>query len=268
MGIFGRLGKIFQAEAHSAVDKLEDPIKMAEQGLRDLRNNLKKSIEALAEVKAMAIRSKNEAANYKAQAEQYQAKAVELLKRAQQGAIDQAEAERLAAAALQKKNQMLQSYQTAWNNYQQYQAQVDKLEATIRNLKQNIQKWENEVRMLRARASVAKATKKVNKELANIDYSSTVSMLERMKEKVAKEEALAQSYAELASENKSVDEEIDQVLADTNLDTAQELEALKAQIAGTALPENEQNQALPESDINSELDQLKKQIGSQDESTE
>lgn len=261
MGIFGRLGKIFQSEAHSAIDKLEDPIKMAEQGLRDLRSNLQKSIEALAEVKAMAIRSKNEANNYKTQAEQYQAKAVALLQRAQQGVIDQAEAERLAAAALQKKNQMLQGYQTAWTNYQQYQAQVDKLEATIRNLKQNIQKWENEVKMLRARASVAKATKKVNKELANIDYSSTVSLLERMKEKVEKEEALAQSYAELAIENRSVDEEIDQVLADTNLDTTQELEALKAQIAGKQLPENETTQSLPESDINSELDQLKKELG-------
>ncbi len=260
MGIFSRLGKIFQAEAHSAVDKLEDPIKMAEQGLRDLRKNLQKSIEALAEVKAMAIRSKNEAANYKAQAEQYHAKAVELLKRAQQGSLDQSEAERLAAAALEKKKQLLESYNVSWNNYQQYQAQVEKLEATIRNLKQNIQKWENEVRMLRARASVAKATKKVNKELANIDYSSTVSMLERMKEKVAKEEALAQSYAELANENKSIDEEIDQVLSDTSLDTAQELEALKAQISGKPLPDASATQSLPEGNISSDLDQLKKNL--------
>jgi len=261
MGIFSRLGKIFQAEAHSAIDKLEDPIKLAEQGLRDLRKNLQKSIEALAEVKAMAIRSKNEASNYKMQAEQYQAKAVELLKRAQAGVIDQTEAERLAGAALQKKNQMLQNYQTAWNNYLQYQAQVEKLEATIRNLKQNIQKWENEVRMLRARASVAKATKKVNKELANIDYSSTVSMLERMKEKVAKEEALAQSYAELADVNKTIDDEIDKVLGDTNLDSVKELEALKAQISGIPLP-SEEKKALGQT--NPDLNELKKQLGQQD----
>ena len=119
--------------------------------------------------------------------------------------------------------------------------------------------------MLRARASVAKATKKVNKELANIDYSSTVSMLERMKEKVEKEEAMAQSYAELASENKSIDEEIDQVLADTNLDTAQELEALKAQISAKPLPEGKETQSLPEADINAELDKLRKELGSENE---
>ncbi len=258
MGIFKRLGKVFQAEAHSAIDKLEDPIKMAEQGLRDLRENLQKSIEALAEVKAMAIRSKNEAENYKNKAQEYHAKAVALLQRAQKGALDQAEAERLAAAALEQKKQMLQSYQTAWNNYNQYQAQVEKLEATIRKLKQNIQKWENEVRMLRARASVAKATKKVNKELANIDYSSTVSMLERMKEKVEKDEALAQSYADLASENTSVDEEIDQILADTDMDTLQELEALKSQISGE-LPENKTN-ALPEGDVDQQINDIKKNL--------
>ncbi len=237
MGILGRLGKIFQAEAHSAIDKMEDPVKMAEQGLRDLRENLKKSIEALAEVKAMAIRAKNEAANYKAQAESYQQKAVALLQRAQQGQIDPVEAERLAGEALKKKNEYLQQYQVAWKNYQQYQAQVEKLEATVRNLKQNIQKWENEVRMLKARASVAKATKKVNQELANIDYSSTVSMLERMKEKVAKDEALAQSYAELAEPEKNIDEEIDKALGTSDASISQELEALKAKISGQ-LPQN------------------------------
>ncbi len=240
MGILGRLGKIFQAEANAAIDNMEDPVKMAEQGLRDLRENLKKSIEALAEVKAMAIRSKNEAANYKAQAESYQQKAVALLQRAQQGQLNPTEAERLAGEALKKKNEMLQQYQVAWNNYQQYQAQVEKLEATVRNLKQNIQKWENEVRMLKARASVAKATKKVNQELANIDYSSTVSMLERMKEKVAKDEALAQSYAELSMPEKDVDEEINQALGSTSdASISQELEALKAQISGKLPPQNE-----------------------------
>ncbi len=265
MGIFGRMGKIFQAETNSAIDKLEDPIKMAEQGLRDLRSDLQKSIEALAEVKAMAIRSKNQAANYKAQAQQYQAKAIALLQRAQQGALDQTEAERLAAAALEKKNQMLQSYQTAWNNYQQQQAQVNKLEASIRNLRNKIQQWENEVRMLRARASVAKATKKVNQEMASIDSSSTINMLERMKEKIEKEEALAQSYGEIAAENQSVDEEIDQVLSDTSLSAAQELEALKAQIAGKPLPQGGQTQSLPEGGTDTELEQLKKELGSDSE---
>ncbi len=240
MGILGRLGKIFQAEAHSAIDKLEDPIKMAEQGLRDLRSNLQKSIEALAEVKAMALRSQNRVEQLRNEAEEKQRKAVLLLQKAQQGQIDQVEAERLAGELLTEKKKILAEYQVELQNYQQYQAQVEKLDATVRNLKRNIQQWENELRMLKARASVAKATKKVNKELAGIDYSSTVSMLERMKEKVEKDEALAQSYADLALEEKSVDQKVDELLGSTDMDVQQELNALKAQITGGQLPENTQ----------------------------
>ena len=38
MNIFRRLFKIGQAEANSAIDGMEDPIKMTEQGIRDLKN--------------------------------------------------------------------------------------------------------------------------------------------------------------------------------------------------------------------------------------
>ena len=58
MNIFRRLFKIGSAEANSLVDKLEDPIKMTEQGIRDLKNDLGSALQALAEVKALAIRFK------------------------------------------------------------------------------------------------------------------------------------------------------------------------------------------------------------------
>jgi len=43
MNIFKRLFKIGQAEAHSAVDKLEDPIKLTEQGIRDLKKTWRRA---------------------------------------------------------------------------------------------------------------------------------------------------------------------------------------------------------------------------------
>ncbi|HIO27988.1 MAG TPA: PspA/IM30 family protein, partial [Flavobacteriaceae bacterium] len=46
MNIFKRLFKIGQSEANSAIDKMEDPIKMTEQGIRDMKQELEKSLEA------------------------------------------------------------------------------------------------------------------------------------------------------------------------------------------------------------------------------
>jgi phage shock protein A len=36
-GLFKRIFRVAQAEAHAAVDKLEDPVKMTEQGIRELK---------------------------------------------------------------------------------------------------------------------------------------------------------------------------------------------------------------------------------------
>ncbi len=124
-------------------------------------------------------------------------------------------------------------------NFQTYDAQVQKLETAIKQLKSNISKWENEAKMLKARAKVSEATKNVNKQLAGIDSTSTVAMLERMKEKVQAQEALAESYGQLAVENRSLEDEIDSVLEETS-GGSEALAALKAKIKGE-LPQSSEN---------------------------
>ena len=42
------------------MDKMEDPIKLSEQAIRDLKKDLHESTKALAEVKAIAIRLERE----------------------------------------------------------------------------------------------------------------------------------------------------------------------------------------------------------------
>lgn len=226
--IFKRLFKIGQAEAHSAIDKLEDPIKMTEQGIRDMKKDLDKSLQALAEVKAAAIRSRNESENYRLKAKDYEEKAMLLLKRGQSGDMDSAEADRLATEALTKKKECQEHYERGKGEQEKLDGSVSKLEANVKELRSNISKWENELKVLKARAKVAKATKNLNKQMANVDSSSTISMLERMKEKVAQEEALAESYEDIAGESKSVDDEIDKALKDSGGGEASaDLEALK-----------------------------------------
>ena len=101
-GIFQRLFKTGEAEAHSLIDKFEDPIKMSEQAVRDLKKDLHESIKSLAEVKALAVRMDKEAEEQKSLAADYERKAMLLLQRAQGGEMDTAEAERLATQALRR----------------------------------------------------------------------------------------------------------------------------------------------------------------------
>lgn len=229
---FKRLFRIGKAEAHSALDKLENPIKMTEQGIRDLKGNLEKALVAMAEVKAMGIRAKSEAEDYTAKAKDYEQKAMLLLEKAQAGEIESAEADRLASEALVRKQENEQLAAQAKKNQDYFEKNAAKLDANVDDLKANISKYENELKSLKARAKVSEASKEINKDLAGIDSSSTVAMLEKMKEKVAQEEALAESYGEIAGENRSLDAEIEDLLdtSTAELKAKSDLDALKAKL--------------------------------------
>ena len=219
-----------EAEAHSAIDKLENPIKLTEQGIRDLKKDLDKALQALAEVKAMAIRSRNDLKTAKNKASDYENKAMLLLKKAQAGNMDVADAERLASEALVKKEEQIEHAARA--QVDRPAPNLSQLDQNVKKIRSTISKYENELKTLKARVKVSTATKKLNKQMAQIDSSSTVTMLERMKEKVAQDEALAESYGEIANESKSVDDEIDQALegGENQAKAADGLAALKAKM--------------------------------------
>jgi len=214
MGIFNRLFKVGEAEAHAAIDKLEDPIRMTEQGIRDLKKDLDKSLQALAEVKALAIRSRREASEAKDKANNYEQKAVLLIKKAEKGEIEPEEADRLATEALARKEETINQAARAKTEVENFDQNIAKLQSNINKLKSQISHYENELKTLKARDRVSKATQKINKSMTNIDSSSTVSRLERMKDKVAQQEAMAEAYGEMADEGKSVDDEIEEALKD------------------------------------------------------
>ena len=44
VNFFKRLFKIGEAEANAVIDKMEDPIKLTEQGIRDMKGDLQKSL--------------------------------------------------------------------------------------------------------------------------------------------------------------------------------------------------------------------------------
>ncbi len=230
MNIFKRLFKIGQAEANASIDNMEDPIKMTEQGIRDMKTDLAKSVEAMAQVKAMAIRSKNERDEHEAKAKDYESKAISILKKAHSGGMEAAEADRLAKEALAKKEEAQAHTDRAAEDAKKFEGNVAQLQSTIQTIKDNIGNWENELKTLKARVKVSSATKNVNKQMAALDSTGTVSMLERMKEKVAQEEALAEAYGDIADTNKSIDDEINAAADTSEAKVDDELAKLKEQL--------------------------------------
>ncbi|MDZ7266564.1 MAG: PspA/IM30 family protein [candidate division KSB1 bacterium] len=211
--IFQRVFKIAQSEAHAAIDKLEDPIKLTEQGIRDLKNDLQAAMVSLAQVKALAIRMKKDAEEQQRLAADYERKAMLLLQRGQSGELEAAQADKLATEALTRKEEAAQRANSLLTDYQAQEKMAGQLQVKVDKLKQTITRYENELATLKARARTASSMRKINQQLANVDSSSTLHMLERMKNKVSEEEALAEAYGEVVTGGTSLDEQIDQALA-------------------------------------------------------
>ena len=229
-GFFQRIFSLGNAEAHSIIDKLEDPVKMTEQGIRELKQDLEKAMQSFAEVKAIAIRAERDMEKAKGSSVDWERKAMALLQQGQSGKLDATKADQLATEALSRKEESSRQFLTAKKNSDSHGQTVQSLQKNIDTLKSKIQQYENELVTLKARAKTAEATKKINKQLSTLDSSGTTAMLERMKAKVEEEETLALAYQDINQQPKGIDDEIEQALLtddSTESATSSELQALK-----------------------------------------
>ncbi len=211
-GLFKRIFRVAQSEAHAAVDKLEDPVKMTEQGIRELKQNFAVSMQSLAQVKASAIRLKKDGEDQLRIAQDYERKAMLLLQRASKGDMDMAEAERLATEALNKKAEFEARGNDLLSQHVTQQQLADNLQVKVDKLRQSITRYENELITLKARARTAESMRKINQQLSGVDSDGTVAMLEKMKEKVNQEESLAEAYGKIADNSTSLDDQIEKAL--------------------------------------------------------
>jgi phage shock protein A len=175
---------------------------------------------SLAEVKGMAIRTRRSAESNKKLAADYERKAMTLLQKMQNGELDSSEAERLAAQALNKKEQIAAEAVRLSQEAERHEQMANQLQANVNKIKSTITTYENDLITLKARAKTASATKKINQQIAKIDSSSTIAMLEKMRAKVDEDESLAAAYGEMAAVDKSVDDEIASALAGDSASTA------------------------------------------------
>ncbi|WP_419868658.1 PspA/IM30 family protein [Chryseobacterium sp. CT-SW4] len=230
MNIFKRLLNIGKAEIHSAIEGFEDPIKLTEQGIRDMKEQLAKSVEALAQLKALSIRKKNESETEDQTAKDYYNKAIILVQKAEKGEVEVTEADRLAKEALKKQASSQENALSLKKEHEKLQEECEKMQGNINQLKSSISKWENELKTLKARVQVSEATKDINKKMTQIDTGSTVHMLEKLKDRVMQQEAMAEAYLDIAHAGKSVDEEIDAIVKNGDTEAEDALQKLKESI--------------------------------------
>jgi len=224
MNIFKKLLKIGQAEIHALVEKMENPITLIEQGIRDLKEQLFATEEQYAQIRAMGIRTENEIEEKVAQAEEYEKKALQVLEKAKIEEIDMVKAETLAYEALSRKKYFLEEVAELRQQVPHNNSQIKEINNKLEVLKANIAKWEKELNTLKTKEKISTVSLLANKQMAQVDSNSTIEMLERLKNKTKDNEALAAAYTEL--NNYKLDKELNTVLEQKD-EIKNELDILK-----------------------------------------
>lgn len=254
------------------IEQQEDPVKLTEQSIRELKVDLSESLKSLAEAKAGFIRAKREADAQTKMAGDYEKKAILLLERAKNGELDAHTADNLALQALAKKEEIVKRVSAGANGLTNYEGLVRQLESQTAKIKNQIETWENELRTLKARARISEATKSLHEKLSRFDSGSTANLLETIKEKTIEQEALAESYSYMASGKMSWENEVDKILGldkpANNPQLSDALNQLKQNVNATdykpvvpqSPPVSQPKDVPPPSSLLSELEKLKSKL--------
>ena len=191
MGIFSRLGTLIKSNLNDLISKAEDPEKMLNQVLNDMKGQL---VEAKKQV-AVAIgdekRLKKQWEDQGVQGKDWERKAMLAV---------QAGDDELAKEALlrQKEHEDLSTqFEQQWHLQKQA---VDKLKDQLRVLNNKIEEAKRKKNILVARAKRAEAQKTIQQTMAGLSDTSAFDTFDRMAEKVDAIEAEAEAGAELSGE--------------------------------------------------------------------
>jgi len=226
MSIFDRLFRIGAAEANAAVDKIEDPSKMAAQILRELRENYQQAIQGEAEIKALALQHRASELQYRNSADDWEKKTNELLDRIDSKQLDEAKGNDLAAKAAD-------AHQTALNQADEFAKMAEKEESAvavmdlkIKQIKDQIAETESRAQVIESRAKTAEVSEKINKTLSSVDTDGLMATLNRMDQKASAQEFRAAAYAQIDDSTMSTEQEINKALGSGSSSSA--LDAIKA----------------------------------------
>lgn len=222
-GILGRFKDIMSSNINALLDKVEDPMKMIDQYLRNLESDLGKVKAETAAVMAEETRAKRELDECTASINKMQSYAEKAL-------LAGNEAD--ARVFLEKKANLNKELASLQQTYDVAKDNAAKMRAMHDKIVKDIDELHSRRDQLKAKMAVAEAQEKINKIGSSIDGAKgNMSKFDEMEDKINKKLDAANAMAELNSSNQSND--IDDLMAkyDTQIDSTSSSSATDDEIA-------------------------------------
>lgn len=189
MSIFQRLSTLFRSNINDLIARAEDPEKMLNQIIHDMRehlSNAKREVAvAIADERKLRVQAEDEMRH----ARDWQKRAVLAVQESRDD---------LAKQALLRQGEYAERAATLKNTWEAQAVETEKLKTSLRQLNERIEEAKRKKNLLIAKQKRAQAQKRIHETLAGISDTSAFDTFNRMAERIEEEERRNIATAEVA----------------------------------------------------------------------
>jgi phage shock protein A len=191
MGIFDRLSTMIRSNLNDLITRAENPEKMLNQMILDMKGQLAKAKQQVASAIADEKKLQADAEGMKRQADDWERRAMLAV---QEGRDD------LAKQALLRYNEHLQGAHQLHETWVKHKAETEQLKLALRQLNDKIEEAKRKKNILVARSKRAEAQQRIQETMSGMSDKSAFESFDRMAEKIEATERKALAAAELQEE--------------------------------------------------------------------
>ncbi|OGT93904.1 MAG: hypothetical protein A2083_02090 [Gemmatimonadetes bacterium GWC2_71_9] len=191
MGIFDRLATMIRSNLNDLISRAENPEKMLNQLVLDMRSQLAKAKQQVATAIADEKKLQAQAEQEKKLAEDWEKRAMLAV---QEGRDD------LAKQALLRHAEHMQNAAQLDETWRKHAAETEQLKNSLRALNDKIEEAKRKKNILIARQRRAEAQRRIQETMSSMSDKSAFETFERMTERIEETERKALAAAELSEE--------------------------------------------------------------------
>jgi phage shock protein A len=191
MGIFDRLSSLIKSNINDLISSAENPEKMLNQIIIDMRSQLAKAKQQVAAAIADEKRLKDQVDGEVTQAQDWEKRAMLAI---QEGRDD------LAKQALLRHNEHVEHAQTLQATWQAHALETEKLKGSLRDLNEKIEEAKRKKNLLIARQKRAEAQKRIQETMSSMNEKSAFEAFQRMEARIEDNERRLLASAEIDEE--------------------------------------------------------------------
>jgi phage shock protein A len=191
MSIFQKLRMLVRSNINDLIARAEDPEKMLEQVIIDMREQQTRARQEVAIAIAEERKLKSQVEAEVRQAQEWERRAVLAL---------QQERDDLARQALMRQEEYAQRAHALHETWQRHAADTERVKDALRQLQSKIEEAQRKKNLLVAKQKRAQAHKRIHETMAGLSDTSAFETFERMAQKIEHTERLALAAAEVSEE--------------------------------------------------------------------